>query len=118
MVVKDTVCCGSKCTGARWKRMRKVPPRLGACATAPAGNDERTAGAGGARRHGHAAELEQISTGERRGVRDVHVRVSSCAQNVTGSDLSPRSVEDSRHSGTSETRASLGIRRNSVPRAS
>src|SRR5713226_913099 len=34
MVVNATVCWGSKCTGAKWKRMRKVPPRFGTCASA------------------------------------------------------------------------------------
>src|SRR5262249_602876 len=39
----------------------------------------------------------------------------SGGQNATGSVLSPRSREDSRHSGVSETRARFGIRCTSVP---
>src|SRR5215510_12254775 len=71
----------------------------------------------GPRRDGKAAQLEQVAAVGVRELSCVHVGRSCVGQKVTGSDLSPRRAEDSRHSGTVETRLSLGKRRTRVPRA-
>src|SRR5262245_63550828 len=81
---------------------------------------EREPRAGGSRCDGESAQLEHVAAADRERRSNVHVRVSSSGrddQNVTGSDLSPRSVEDSRHSGVSAARLNLGMRRSSVPMA-